>query len=169
MRKKSVKRQGKTTPSFAAGASGTIATANHILLYRKLLFDFKKPFDLIPHFVLLEKNKNNNLEKFNSIENRPALRDSNHLKSPINTGCSGNLIISRAENFPPYFLSKNRLNRQKKSNENSTKCGRRGRRKIVENNLTSVNFYPQNSESAVFGGLLQEVRTYFENTVAEIN
>jgi len=109
------KRQGETTTSFAAGASGAIATANPQLLNRRILLDFEKPFDLISEYKLSTARRNatqkNSIPQNLTVENNKNLR----LKSSSITGIAENLIISQAEKKPPDFSSKNRFNQHKKS------------------------------------------------------
>ena len=140
--------------------------SNHILRDRKLLFDFKKPFDLIPKYISTTARRNaapkNSIPQKLSVENNKNRR----LKSPINTGVDKIFTLLVGGKIPPDFSSKNRLNRQEKSIENGKKCGHRERREIVGNNLISEEFSVQNSESNIWLGLLYEVRTYFENNVA---
>jgi len=136
------------------------------LLDRKLLFDFKKPFDLIPKYISTTARRNaapkNSIPQNLSVENIKNRR----LKSPTNTRIAGNSALFVGENFPPDFSSKNRLNRQEKSIENGKKCVRRERREIVGNNLISSDIFPQNSKSTIWSGLLDEVRTFFETSAA---
>ena len=109
------KRQGETTTSLAAGASGAIATANPQLLNRRILLDFEKPFDLISEYKLSTARRN--ATQKNSIPQKiPTEIDKNcRLKSPINTGHSEDFINPYTGKKPSDFSSENQYNQPKKS------------------------------------------------------
>jgi hypothetical protein len=119
---------------------------------RKLLFDFKKPFDLIPKYISTTARRNatqkNSIQQNLSVENIKIRR----LESPISTGVDKISTLSVCGKIPPDFLSKNRLNRQDKLIDNRKNCGRLVRRKIVGNNLISEEFSARNSESNIWLG-----------------
>jgi len=89
---------------------------------RKVVFYFKKPFDLIPKYISATAWRNatpkNSIQQNLSVENIKIRR----LKSPINTGVDKNSVFSVGGKNPPGFLSKNRLNRHQKSIENDKDC-----------------------------------------------
>jgi len=159
---KSVKRQGETPTDFAAGASGAIATANILLQDRKVVFYFKKPFDLIPKYISTTARRNaapkNSIQQNLSVENNKIRR----LKLPINTGVDKNSVFSVGGKIPPDFLSKNRLNRHQKSIENDKDC------RLCENCAADFGkcdfaFSPEIPESIKWRCFLYDVRTYFEH------
>jgi len=127
---------------------------NHHLLDRKLLFDFKKPFDLIPHFIFSEKNKScNTIKNIRSISQQSApdlssTIDKNcRLKSPIITGIDKISTFSVGGKIPPDFLSKNRLNRHGMSIAINKKRQKKSPEKSFQglNSISSV--FVENSEN----------------------
>jgi len=96
--------------------------SNILLQDRKVVFYFKKPFDLIPKFISTTARRNaapkNSIQQNLSVENIKIRR----LKSPINTSVDKNPLFSVGGKIPPDFLSKNRLNRHQKSIENDKDC-----------------------------------------------
>ncbi len=98
---------------------------NRQLLDRKLLFDFKKPFDLIPKYI--SENAWRNATPKNSISPKiPTVPQGGNkncrLKSPIIAEFAENSHSSVGGKIPPDFLSKNRLNRQEMLIENDRNC-----------------------------------------------
>jgi len=124
-----IKRQGETRHISPPPLSGALATANRQSLDWKLLFDFKKPFDLIPHFIFSKKNKScNTIKNIRPISQQTAPQLSStidkdcRLKSPIIAEFAENSHSSVGGKIPPDFLSKNRLNRQEMLIENDRNC-----------------------------------------------
>ena len=176
MRKKSEKRQDETPPISPPLLFGAIATANRHLLDRKLLFDFKKPFDLIPNYISTTARRN--AAPKNSIQQKfPTEIDKNcrllqthrDEKSPIITGIDKISTFSVGGKIPPDFLSKNRLNRHSLSIAINKKRQKKSPEKSFQglNSISSV--FVENSESKKWWGLLNAARTFFENDAAEIN
>ena len=169
MPKKSEKRQGETPQISPPPLFVATATSNHHLLDRKLLFDFKKPFDLIPHFIFSEKNKScNTIKTIRPISQQSAqqlnvgINKKCRLESPINTGVDKISTFSVGGKIPPDFLSKNRLNRQGMSIAINKKRVPRecwGQKKSPEKSFQGLNsissVFVENSESKKWWALLE--------------
>jgi len=167
---KSVKRQGETPTNFAAAASGALATANILLQDRKVVFYFKKPFDLIPKYISTTARRNaaprNSIQQNLSVENNKNCRLSKTRRggnSPIINDFAENSALADGGKIPPDFLSKNRLNRQHLPIENDKNC------RLCENCAAAgfgkcdFAFSQKIPESIKWRCLLYNVRTYFEH------